>query len=1473
MKSNTAAPTMTTERCKNVARFTLRRGLTVKTVQQQQQQQPWLPLPRHHQVTAVAVDLEEGPFPTSPQRRRQRLPPQPPLAAAAAAASNGSGGGVPVQAVAMKLLDLRLKPSSAIIQSVVGEFTADAVAAGQQEIAMIKAGGTLEIHRVCQTTTTKSASTKVKAKKGEDEEDEEEDEEESRRVETKSILRCLAVIRFPGSKRDVLALGADGGALSVLDLETSGSFKIVHCVDFGKTQCRRATPGQYLAVDPKGRACMIGSVEKRKLVYVLNRNAAGRPTIASPLEAHRPRCITFATVGLDNGYDNPLFATIELQYQDTSNDNNNVVSSSDDAAHGNKSDDIDANSTEQQLFNKQLAYYELDLGRNFVSRRWAASVHPTACCLAALPGGADGPGGVLVGGEDWIEYLHESMPTTTTSATGSSGGGEGSASTWSKITCPIPRRKLHPPNKGILITTITVQRQKKLKFFALAQSELGDVYKITIQLDPQDQMSVKSLQVALVDTLPTANSLNVCKKLGMLFCAAEFGDHFLYQFDHIDLPDAPTSNSLDVAKAFAESPPLSTSKKPTSSTMTAAQAAAVAFLTTPTASKLAPTFTPSTLRNLHKVFTLDNASPTTSIMVGELAGNEVSPQIYTLTGRGPTSAMRITRHGASVSELAVSELPGVPGGIFTVADNTNNASLSSNGHQKDRFIVVSFADATLVLSVGETVEEVGKESGFVTNSPTLACSALGNDGALCQVHPAGVRHIQTGNAKQWNCPGLKRIEFASANQSQVMIALAGGEVIIFELDPMNGNLTESAARDLRADVCCLDVGTIPKGRSRSLFAAVGCRDQTVRIVSLEPGSLLVQRSSTALKSRPHSVSFTNFVPDATTDGGIKAGDGVDDLALVIGLDDGSSLRASVDPVTGAIGTSPTRRFLGARPVSVSRITLNSTPATLLLSSRPWIGRRDATSGKHVMAPLSYVPLDHGCCFSTDVVREGIVATAGKTLRILSVDSSAIDGGDDEAFNTRKVELRYTPRQMTLLSAAVGTATGDQRKIFLAAVESDCNDYGHDEKRAMGFDFTGEGKAAKANVAQADDAMDVDSDDEDAKKEEKDKASDDEEEEDEIDPDEKEARKTVIRGPVPSTPGHWGSCVRLMNPADNCATLDCVEMGRNEAALCCASVRFHSKGGEPLLAVGTVTGMTLHPLKQAASHVVLYRVVAGERLQLVHRTSVDDGPVLALSHFQGRLLVGIGRSLRLYEMGRRQLLRKCELRGLPTFVKTLQTVGDRAYVGDMMQSVQIVRYEATSNRLVLIANDPSPRPIVCQELLDWNTVAVGDKFGNVSVLRLPRGADANAIDPTGHRALWDSSRLDTTPKLELLCQYYVGEVVTSMTRSSLVAGGPESLIYATVSGRIGALVPFTSRDDVDFYTQLESCLRADAERPTGRDPQEYRSYYAPSMHAVDGDLCDSFNALPYEAQSKIADGLDRTIGAIKKKLEDKRNALL
>jgi len=124
---------------------------------------------------------------------------------------------VSVTAIAMKLLDVRLKPSGAIVTSAIGDFTSD----GQQEIAVLRAGGTIELHRIVTAN-------------GDDDEDSRTFLKLITRMETRSVLRCCSVVRLSGEKRDVLAVGADGGALSVIDFEGCKA-KILHCVTFGKT--------------------------------------------------------------------------------------------------------------------------------------------------------------------------------------------------------------------------------------------------------------------------------------------------------------------------------------------------------------------------------------------------------------------------------------------------------------------------------------------------------------------------------------------------------------------------------------------------------------------------------------------------------------------------------------------------------------------------------------------------------------------------------------------------------------------------------------------------------------------------------------------------------------------------------------------------------------------------------------------------------------------------------------------------------------------------------------------------------------------------------------------------------------------------------------------------------------------------------------------------------------------------------------
>ena len=58
------------------------------------------------------------------------------------------------------------------------------------------------------------------------------------------------------------------------------------------------------------------------------------------------------------------------------------------------------------------------------------------------------------------------------------------------------------------------------------------------------------------------------------------------------------------------------------------------------------------------------------------------------------------------------------------------------------------------------------------------------------------------------------------------------------------------------------------------------------------------------------------------------------------------------------------------------------------------------------------------------------------------------------------------------------------------------------------------------------------------------------------------------------------------------------------------------------------------------------------------------------------------------------------------------------------------------------------------------------------------------------------------------------------------GGKQVILYGTIMGAIGALLPFNSRDDIDFFSHLETSLRAKAPPLCGRHHVAYRSSFIP-----------------------------------------------
>ena len=920
-------------------------------------------------------------------------------------------------------------------------------------------------------------------------------------------------------------------------------------------------------------------------------------------------------------------------------------------------------------------------------------------------------------------------------------------------------------------------------FFILLQTELGDLFKVTIEHQGEE---MRNMKIKYFDTVPVATSLCILRA-GFLYVGSEAGPAILYSFQKLgDDDDLPEYSSQDLPalgmSQVAPAPPL---------------------------------FTPRPLENL--VLTDEGVSLDPLLdarMLNPLFAD--TPQIFAACGKGPRSSLKMLQHGLDVQEAVSSELPGVPKSVWSTKVR--------KGDDYDSYIILSFVNGTLVLSIGETIEEVS-DSGFLTSAPTLAVQQLGED-ALLQVHPGGIRHIMGDKqVTEWTTPETSTgeqstIVQAATNERQVVVALEpSNELVYFELD-MDGQLNEYQERKpLGSGVLTLSMAEVPAGRQRTPYLAVGCQDQTVRIISLDPDSTLASISIQALTAPPNSICIAEM-NDYTIDRNHAT------LFVNIGLANGVLLRTTLDPISGQL-TDTRTRFLGARAVRLVRVRMQGDQtAVLALSSRSWLSYTHQQ--RTHFTPLLFDSLDDAWSFSAEMCPEGLIGISGGSLRIFTIPTLG------QKLKVDSLPLSYTPRRL---------ASHAMYPHLVYTVESDhrCLSPWERDQRLAAMDR--EPKPAQRGV------LDLPSSE---------------------------------FGLVHADAGHWCSCIRIVDVKAS-KTVFRVELEENEAAFSLALVHFAhnplmengttgTDASVPYLVVGSSAEAHVTPKAAKKSYLSVYALQdQGRSFSLVHKTEVDNVP-LVLKPFMGKLLAGIGKCLRIYDMGKKKLLRKCENRNLPTAVVTLQTQGSRIIAGDAQESTFYLTYKPSENRLLVFGDDTLPRWITATAMLDYDTVAAADKFGNVFINRMDSKTSASVDeDSSGLTVLHEKPYLQGAPhKTSLEAHFYLGDVVTSMHKASLVAGGREIIVYTGLSGTIGCLIPFTSKEDVEMMTTLEMHLRQEASlNLLGRDHLNYRGYYTPVKSVVDGDLCEAFALLPMQRQLVIAEELDRSPAEINKKLESIR----
>ncbi|KAG0680909.1 pre-mRNA-splicing factor rse1 [Pichia californica] len=1237
-----------------------------------------------------------------------------------------------------------------------------------------------------------------------------------------SNVRTIASFHSIETSKDLILLTSDSGMLSIIEYDPiKNKFISIKNETYYKTGISRLSPGEYICVDPKGRAAMLTAIEKNKLVYPFSK-VQDNLSVMSPIEANRSHFLTYYIVAMDTGYDNPIFASIESDY------NNNSSA-------------------------KVLNYYEFDQSLNHVILKETETINHTSNHLIPIPGGLEGPSGVLLCSEGMIQYKCPFKPTHN---------------------IPIPTRQLKDGKafpKSVIIASIV--HKMKNDFFILLQNQYGDLFKITLDyVTPQETRydvintdvgpgMVTSIKIRYFDTIPICNTLLILKS-GYLYADSQNGDCYVYQFEKLGISD-------DEKEWNSEEYP---------DELSVIEEEEISLI-----------FEPRKPENINLVSIKSCLNPLMDMK--STPGDFLStlPELYSITGTGPRSTIKILHKNIPLSEIVTQELPSKIMKAFTCKIHKTD--------EFDKFIILSFFDGSIILSIGDEVEEA-ENSGFLDTVTTLDVFQVGNS-SIVQIHATGLKQIFYSESDEpiksidWNPPPGIEIIFSTCTNNQVAIALSSGDVVYFEVSPNGGSdalIEYSLHKEFNSSITSISIGDIPKGRIRAPFIVVTCKDSTVHILSTDPKNTLEVKFTGKLYGIASSTAQTSYISKIEDYDEYSDEDQLKSLQIQkqvinyvhVGLQNGVYVRYELTNEGELI--KPNMKFIMACPLKIvcMKVTNKSGESMSLATINAFLTffvvPQPNDDIKLVPLPIAekFVESDdeneeveysktYGCAVplhSADVP-QGIILAHGDKLTIASIPLFSIvdEKYQDVQFsvinklqtldNIESIPMRYTPRAICehpdYKMSYIGCSDSNISSIFQNSKEKQNDEimtYGNieDDKHISNFE------------------------------------------------------EAQIFG-YPENENSSCSCIHVYS-TENSAIGQTIELLDSQSICRISTAMLEHEGnvGDYLL-VSTIK--MLNPKKGMKIHgecyIRVYHIEEDGSLKYLYNTEFSH-PVLAMRSFQGRVVVGFGDEIGIYELGKLQMLRKSGLKmgvnGVTNIVD-IQTSGFRLYVSDIRSSVQIVVYDINSNILVQLVDDTINRHITRSLILDHDTVIVGDKFGTLTVLRNPipdlevekfQQMNKKIRGGVNYNNTWND-RI----KFDMLMSFYVGDVITGLFRGKIGIGGEEVVLYTGINGTIGSLEAMKTIKEVNFFIELEKLIRKvlqglnigeskqhdskienNSLMIVDRDILKFRSYYVPKKSCIDGDVVEEFFNLDEKMKILIATQLERSVQQVEERIIEIRN---
>uniref|UniRef100_A0A7S2S558 DNA damage-binding protein 1 n=1 Tax=Mucochytrium quahogii TaxID=96639 RepID=A0A7S2S558_9STRA len=880
---------------------------------------------------------------------------------------------------------------------------------------------------------------------------------------------------------------------------------------------------------------------------------------------------------------------------------------------------------------------------------------------------------------------------------------------------------------------------------------------------------------------------------------------------------------------------------------------------------------------IETIQTCTNLGPIVDFCVVDL-DRQGQGQVVTCSGAFKDGSLRVVRNGIGIDEQASVELPGIRG-MWSLRD-----SFKSN---YDRYLVQTFTSETRVLVIEDEELSETEISGFNPDLATLYCgNMIGN--YLVQVTSTEVRIVKCADTSTvhflWSAPAPKRITVASGNPSQLLIALDGGEIVLFEIEP-SGTLTQKGTQVLEHEVACININpfdsktkdgdkTMTDGSSETTrlctdVAVIGMwTDVTIRILAL-PSLEQIHIEKLDGETIPRSLYFVTL-------------EGFDHL--LVGLGDGNLY--TFDFVRGAeknhMLTAKKKMTLGSRPISLSEFKSKDSTFIFAGTDRPTViyssGHKLLYSNVNQREVTAMVP------FNTENFADCLAIASEEDLTIGTIN-------DIQKLHIRSYPLGEQPRRIChqKSSRCFGVCTIRSGTGAFRASASENKSKTRDES-AMDVDNRGAVFEEESNLDMIETSFVRLIDDETFKIL------------DSFQLDEFESGCSILCCKFSEDPGTGSTSSQ--NPASSSSssssksTTDKAQRKEDIEYIVVGTA--YAIEGEQEPNKGRILVFKVDDKEESNSTPAASGSAPGRRLNMVAEKQTR-GAVYCLNSFNGKLLAGINSKVKLFSFVDKGT-DECELQpkcGHHEHILALyiESRGDFIVVGDLMKSISLLVYRSLDDTIEEIARDYNANWMTAVGICDDDTYIGAETHLNLFTVQKNSTAVTEEarhmlnvcgefhlgefVNRFHHGSLVMQSAQQQTDMMKTggtasstLPKVSDDDQVSETVMGILNSSAKPEMLFCTVNGVIGVIASLTE-GQYKLLRRVEKALSCVIQGVGGLSHSAWRSFTndrksLPNRTGyIDGDLIEAFLELPDEDVKRVVDmvngkvplGVDEDISSI------------